>query len=146
MRAGARLGPGQSGAGIGSLPAPPPAGDHLRSARCLTEQLRESVAGSLVRHVRHRFPDADVFLRDVGPVSEPGRGTRRAVLAGPRRVITLVCVSADERDPAHSELARAAALLAVQHRRTPSPRRAPRHATTNLTRHEGHLQVPGSLA
>src|SRR6185295_6872004 len=54
--------------------------------------------------------------------------------AGPRRVIVLVCVSADERDPARAELARAAALLAVQHRRIPSPRRAPQHAIPNLTR------------
>ena len=64
-------------------------------------------------------PDADVVLGYVGRVSELGCGTWRAVRAGPRRVITLVCVGAYERDPAHTELARAAALLAVQH--TPLP-------------------------
>ena len=70
---------------------------------------------------RQRFPRADVAVGDVGPVAELGGGADGAVERDGGLVVALVGVGvvAAERNPALAELAAtAAALNAIQHRRT----------------------------
>ena len=91
--------------------------------------------------VRSRLPGADIRRGDVGSVTELGGGADRAPDRDLGSLVVFGVVAA-EGDPALAEFAATAPTLnAIQHRRTPFPRRAPRHATPNLTGTEAHVQV-----
>ncbi len=107
---------------------------NLRQLECVTDQLRESVAGSVVCDLRHRFPDARRISRRRGagirirPRHKVASTRRSTSVSSPSSVSARTNVT--QPIPSSPEQPRDARSAASPH---PLPRRAPRHAIPYLT-------------